>query len=489
MSDKSVSSLSDRYEAVIGLEVHCQLATKTKAFCSCSTEFGKPANENVCPICLGMPGTLPVFNEEVLASVVAIGLATHCTIAPKSFFARKNYFYPDLPKGYQISQSDIPFCSNGYVEVDMPDGTKTHVRLLRIHAEEDAGKSIHDIGQETYVDLNRCGVPLIEIVGQPDIRSAHEASLYLQKLRQMVRYLGISDGNMEEGSLRCDANVSIRLKGEAAYGTRTEIKNMNSFKNVEKAIEFELARQEKVIESGGRVVQETVLWDADRSETRPMRSKEFAHDYRYFPEPDLVPIHITTDYIAAVKAKLPEFPDDRRNRFISDYKIPKYDADVLTVDRNVADYFENVVKISSDGKASSNWVMGEVMRVMKEKNLEIAQFPVEAERLGSLITLVGKGSISNTIAKKVFETMMTDAATPEKIVERDGLAQVSDTSAIEKVIDDVLAASPAQLTQYKSGKANLYGYFVGETMKKMAGKANPKIINEILKKKLDSVSV
>lgn len=481
------------YELVVGLEVHCQLNTTTKAFCGCSTAFGSPANANVCPVCLAMPGCLPVLNRRALESIIKMGLATNCRIAPYSTMARKNYFYPDLPKGYQISQFEDPVCSEGFVDVEVPEGDEKssakqakHIRLVRIHLEEDAGKSIHDIGAETYVDANRCGVPLIEIVSYPDIRSTREASLYLQKIRQIVKYLGISDGNMDEGSLRCDANVSIRPRGEEKYGTRTEIKNMNSFKSVEKAIEFEAARQAELLESGGRVTQETRLWDADKLETRPMRSKEQAHDYRYFPEPDLVPIVVSDNMLDQIKQSLPEFPEARLERFITDYIIPRYDAEVLTVEREVADYFETVAKISGDAKAASNWVMGEVLRTLKEKAIDIDGFSIEPERIGRLVALIHQGTISNTIGKSVFEKMLLEPTEPAAIIERDGLAQVSDTGAIEKTVQEILAANPSQLEQYRSGKKNLFGYFVGEAMKKMAGKANPKVINDILKQKLET---
>jgi len=473
------------YEIVIGLEVHCQLNTRTKAFCACSTEFGAPANTNVCPVCLAMPGTLPVLNQQVLESAIKLGLATHCQIVPYSIMARKNYFYPDLPKGYQISQFEEPICSEGHLEFDV-DGQLRKTRLVRIHIEEDAGKSIHDIGDDTYIDANRCGVPLLEIVSYPDIRSAKEASAYLQKLRQIVKYLGISDGNMEEGSLRCDANISIRPKGEEKLGTRAEVKNMNSFKSVEKAIEYEAERQAELLDAGEKVVQETRLWDADKLETRPMRSKEFAHDYRYFPEPDLVPIVTDESMLKQYEAALPEFPEARLARFVKEYQIPEYDAGVLTVEREIADYFEETLKVSGDAKATSNWVMGDVLRTLKENAIDIDDFSIEPSRLGALISLIAKGTISNTIAKKVFEKMRSSEETPQAIVEKDGLAQVSDTGAIEQVIDEVLAASQKQLEKYKSGKTNLFGYFVGETMKRTKGKANPKIVNQILTKKLQA---
>ncbi|MCG8341944.1 MAG: Asp-tRNA(Asn)/Glu-tRNA(Gln) amidotransferase subunit GatB [Chlorobiales bacterium] len=473
-----------RYELVVGLEVHCQLSTNSKAFCGCSTEFGKPANTNVCPVCLALPGALPVLNRRVIEDAVKLGLATDCTIARQSILARKNYFYPDLPKGYQISQYEEPVCSEGTVHVDTDEGRRD-IRLVRIHVEEDAGKSIHDIGDDTFIDVNRCGVPLLEIVSYPDIRSAREASAYLQKLRQIVKYLGISDGNMEEGSLRCDANVSVRLKGAEEYGTRTEIKNMNSFKSVEKAIEYEAQRHIDVLESGGKIVQETRLWDADKQETRSMRGKEFAHDYRYFPDPDLVPVQIDDAMLESLKIELPEFPEARAERFVREFGIPGYDAGVLTAEREVADYFEEVVRCCGDAKAASNWVMGEVLRTLKENNIPVALFSVSPERLGGLIGLVAGGKISNTIAKQVFERMLETGDDAKAIVEKEGLAQVSDTAEIERVVQDILEANPGQVDQYRSGKTRIFGFFVGQCMKAMKGKANPVVVNEILKQTLD----
>lgn len=472
------------YEIVVGLEVHCQLNTESKAFCGCSAKFGKAANANVCPVCLALPGALPVLNARVVEDAVKLGLATNCTIAGHSILARKNYFYPDLPKGYQISQFEEPICSEGMIHIETDEGHKD-VRLVRIHIEEDAGKSIHDIGDDTYIDVNRCGVPLLEIVSYPDIRTSREASAYLQKLRQIVKYLGVSDGNMEEGSLRCDANVSVRPVGATEYGTRTEIKNMNSFKNVEKAIEYEAKRHIEVIEAGGKIVQETRLWDADKQETRSMRGKEAAHDYRYFPDPDLVPVLVDDETLERLKLELPEFPEDRSARFVAEYGIPAYDTSVITVERELADYFEDTVKASGDAKASSNWVMGEVMRTLKEKYLDIAEFGISPERLGGLIRMIGAGAISNTIAKQVFEIMQSDEASAEAIVEREGLAQVSDTGAIETAIREILDANPKQLEQYRSGKTQLFGFFVGQCMQKTKGKANPKVVNEILKGLLD----
>jgi aspartyl-tRNA(Asn)/glutamyl-tRNA(Gln) amidotransferase subunit B len=473
------------YELVVGLEVHCQLNTSSKAFCSCSTEFGKPANTNVCPVCLALPGALPVLNQRVVEDAVKLGLATGCSVAPRSVLARKNYFYPDLPKGYQISQFEEPICQEGMITVDAGDGARD-VRLIRIHIEEDAGKSIHDIGDDTYIDANRCGVPLLEIVSYPDIRSATEASAYLQKLRQIVKYLGISDGNMEEGSLRCDANVSVRKTGDQEYGTRTEIKNMNSFKSVEKAIEYEAARHVGVLESGGSIVQETRLWDADRQETRSMRGKEFSHDYRYFPDPDLVPVCVDDDMLERLRKELPEFPEARAARFVVQYGIPAYDAGVLTAEREIADYFEETASLCEDGKSASNWVMGEVMRTLKEKYIPVVSFTVSPSRLASLIGLIASGAISTTIAKQVFETMQETDDEPQLIVEREGLSQVSDTGAIERVVDEIVAANPAQVEQYRSGKTRVFGFFVGQCMKAMKGKANPSVVNEILRRKLDA---
>ncbi|MCG8376380.1 MAG: Asp-tRNA(Asn)/Glu-tRNA(Gln) amidotransferase subunit GatB [Chlorobiales bacterium] len=472
------------YELVVGLEVHCQLNTDSKAFCGCSTEFGKPANTNVCPVCLALPGALPVLNRRVVEDAVKLGLATDCTIARQSVLARKNYFYPDLPRGYQISQYEEPVCSEGEVLVDTDEGRKS-IRLVRIHIEEDAGKSIHDIGDDTFIDVNRCGVPLLEIVSYPDIRSASEASSYLQKLRQVIKYLGISDGNMEEGSLRCDANVSVRLKGAEEYGTRTEIKNMNSFKNVEKAIEYEAQRHIDILESGGTISQETRLWDADKQETRSMRSKEFAHDYRYFPDPDLVPVQIDDEMLERLKLELPEFPEARAERFVKEFGIPVYDAGVLTAEREVSDYFEAVVRACSDAKAASNWVMGEVLRMLKERNISVASFSVPPERLGGLISLIGGGTINNTIAKQVFERMLETGDDAGAIVEEEGLAQVSDTAEIEKIVQGVIDANSGQVEQYRSGKTRVFGFFVGQCMKAMKGKANPVVVNEILKQKLE----
>ena len=481
--------MNDRYEAVIGLEVHAQLLTNSKAFCSCTTKFGNTPNSNSCPVCLGMPGVLPVLNKSVVEFAMKMGLATHCEIAPKSVFARKNYFYPDLPKGYQISQYEEPICRNGYLDVELKDGSTKRIGLTRIHMEEDAGKSIHDLDVDTLVDVNRCGVPLIEIVSEPDLRSPHEAHQYLLMIKQIVTYLGICDGNMEEGSLRCDANVSVRLKGEKKFGTKTEVKNMNSFRHVERALEYEINRQITLIEDGGIVVQETLLWDADKNIAISMRSKEEAHDYRYFPDPDLVPVLVDENWIAAVASSVPELPKERRNRFVNEYRLPKYDADILTVEKELADYYEQaagkLTRRNPEGfKSISNWVMTDVLRVVNDEHVPLSDFPVSPENLASMVNLIGEGVISGKIAKDVFDEMLKTKEHPKAIVERKGLVQVSDTGALEKIVDAILTANPAQLEEFRKGKIQLLGFFVGETMKATKGKANPKIINEILKNKL-----
>jgi aspartyl-tRNA(Asn)/glutamyl-tRNA(Gln) amidotransferase subunit B len=477
------------YEAVIGLEVHAQLLTQSKAFCSCTTKFGNEPNANVCPICLGLPGVLPVLNKQVVEYAIRMGLATNCDVEGKSIFARKNYFYPDLPKGYQISQYEKPICRNGFVEVDLEDGTRKKIGLTRIHIEEDAGKSIHDIDVDTLVDVNRCGVPLIEIVSEPDIRSAKEAYLYMYKIHQLVTYLGICDGNMEEGSLRCDANISIREKGETTLGTKTEVKNMNSFRNVERAIEYEISRQVGILEDGLPVVQETLLWDANQNVAYPMRSKEEAHDYRYFPEPDLVPVVVDRQWVTDVRRSLPEHPTVRRDRFESEYGLPKYDADVLTAEKSTADYFENTLQYLPDKskeniKLASNWVMTDVMRVAGERKIRIAEFPISTANLAGMIALIANGTISSKIAKDVFEEMLKMNDDPKSIVERKGLVQISDESAIEKIAAEILAKNQSQVEQYRAGSEKLFGFFVGAVMKETKGRANPAIVNKVLKKLL-----
>lgn len=476
-----------KYEAVIGLEVHAQLSTKTKIFCGCSTKFGAAPNSQVCPVCLGMPGVLPVLNEKVVEYVIRMGLAHGCDIAERSTFARKNYFYPDLPKGYQISQYEDPICANGSVQFKLEDGTEKSVRLMRIHMEEDAGKSLHDQHQDTFVDLNRAGTPLIEIVSQPDIKTAEEAGAYLTKLRQAVRYLEICDGNMEEGSLRCDANVSVMLRGSKEFGTRTELKNLNSIKFVEKAIDAEIARQIDIIEDGGKIIQSTMGYDPHRNETRVLRTKENAHDYRYFPDPDLVMVHVTEDRITKVRNEMPELPDQKKNRLVSQYGIPVYDAEVLSADKELANYYESVCKETTDFKAASNWVMGEVMRIMKEKLLSISEFSLSPIQIAGIVNLIKDGKISTTIGKQLFEELLANGGDPATVVEAKGWLQVSDTGAIESVIDTVIASNPGQVAEFVGGKDKLFGFFVGQTMKAMKGQGNPKVINDILVKKLEAL--
>ena len=480
---------ADKYEAVIGLEIHAQLLTNSKAFCGCSTKFGLPPNSNVCPICLGMPGTLPVLNKKVVEFAIKLGLATHCKIRTYSIFARKNYFYPDLPKGYQISQYEEPICYDGYVEIELKNGEKKKIRLRRIHMEEDAGKSIHDQDVDTLIDINRCGVPLLEIVTEPDINTPQEAALYLTKIRQLVQYLDICDGNMEEGSLRCDANVSVRLKGEKKLGTKTEVKNMNSIKNVEKALEYEINRQIQILESGGTIVQETLLWDAGAGVVRPMRSKEEAHDYRYFPEPDLVPVVVPEEWINEIKKSLPELPEEKRDRFMKQYKLPKYDAEVLTSSKALADYYEQCVKYTDDYKSVSNWIMVEVLKILNERQIDIADFKVKPEHLARLINLVNEGKINQTTAKMVLEEISETGEEPDSLIERKGLLQISDESFIEEVVVKVLEGNKENIERYFAGKDKLFGYFVGEVMKLTKGKANPKIVNEVLRRKLEEMRV
>jgi aspartyl-tRNA(Asn)/glutamyl-tRNA(Gln) amidotransferase subunit B len=477
---------SGKYEAVIGLEVHTHLLTRSKIFCGCSTGFGAPPNHNVCPVCMGMPGVLPVFNRRVLDLAIRAGLAAHCEIAAHSIFARKNYFYPDLPKGYQISQYELPLCKGGYIELPAADGERPRrVNLVRIHLEEDAGKNLHGV-DSSLVDFNRSGVPLLEIVSEPDIRSPEEAGAYLRELRLMLRYLEVSNANMEEGSFRCDANVSVRLRGATELGVKTEVKNMNSFKNVEKAIAHEIERQIAVLESGGRVVQETHLWDPEREETRPMRSKEFAHDYRYFPEPDLPPLRVSREQVDEIRAAIPELPAARRARHLRDFGLSQYETDVLTQERELSDYFEDVIEVPglSNRKAAANWVMTEVLRVVRESVKPIAEAAPSAAEVGSLLAMVEKGAISLNAAKTAFAAMCKSGKGASATVAELGLAQVSDQDAIAAACDRVIAANPDKVAEYRAGREKLFGFFVGAVMKAMGGKANPKIINETLKNKL-----
>jgi len=470
-------------ETVIGLEVHAELLTATKIFCGCANRFGATANSQVCPVCSGMPGTLPVLNRRAVEFAIAMGLATDCCVNAKSVFARKNYFYPDLPKAYQISQYDRPLCEKGHINIDV-DGAVRRIGINRIHMEEDAGKSIHDRGDETLVDFNRCGTPLIEIVSEADLRSPQEAYAYLVKIRQLLQYTGVCDGKMEEGSLRCDANISLRPAGQKALGTKTELKNMNSFRNVERALEYEVNRQRDLLESGGAVVQETLLWDADKGEARPMRSKEDAHDYRYFPDPDLMTVQVDEAWVETVRKSLPELPAARCKRFIDEYGLPVYDAGVLTESKVVADYYEAALKAHKSPKALSNWVMGDCLRVTNERKIEISALKVVPEALGKIVSMIESNAISGKIARTVFDEIAEKGGDPEAIVKTKGLSQVSDTGAIEGVVREVLARSSDEVTKFKAGKTNLMGYFVGEVMKATRGKANPKVVNEILQKRL-----
>lgn len=476
--------MNSKYEAVIGLEVHAQLLTESKAFCSCSTKFGVEPNSNICPVCLGHPGVLPVLNKKVVEFTILMGMATNCKINKQSVFARKNYFYPDLPKGYQISQYEEPICENGFIEIKNSKDDLKRIGITRIHMEEDAGKSIHTQGNYSLVDVNRCGVPLIEIVSEPDIRTAEDAYLYLSKIRQILQYLEICDGNMEEGSLRCDANVSVRLKGEKKFGVKTEIKNMNSFRNVERAIDFEIKRQIDLIEEGEEIVQQTLLWDADLNEAYPMRSKEEAHDYRYFPDPDLLPVVVDEKWKKEIESGLPELPDLKLQRFITDYSLSVYDAQILTQTKQLANYFEAATSFSKEYKLTSNWITGDVLAVVNEKKLDISDFPISPLNLGKLIKLISDGTISGKIAKEVFAMMMEDDSDPEIIVKSKNLIQISDTTEIENHINFVIANNQDQVKEYKSGKEKVFGFFVGQVMKESKGKANPKLVNEILRKKL-----
>jgi len=472
------------FEPIIGLEIHAQLKTRTKIFCSCSTAFGAPPNTHTCPVCLGMPGVLPVLNKKVVEFTLAMALATNCRIAGESRFARKNYFYPDLPKGYQISQYELPISHHGYVEIQLNDHTK-RIGITRIHMEEDAGKLIHDTARPfSRVDFNRTGVPLIEIVSEPDIRSPEEAGAYLRQLRAILRYLDICDGNMEEGSFRCDANVSVRPKGSDAFGTRTELKNLNSFKHVEKALQFEIRRQTETIANGGEVVQETRLWNPDKNQTTSMRGKEEAHDYRYFPDPDLLPLVIDDEWIASVKEKLPELPDQKKNRFQDEYDLPPYDAEVLTSSRELADYFEACIKDFNQPKLVSNWVMGSLLGYLNAQGITIEASLIAPRDLAELLRLMDEGLISGKIAKTVFEEMAQSGKPPKQIVEEKGLVQVSDESLIDEVVTRVLSDHPEEVEAYRNGKTKLLGFFVGQVMKATQGKANPKTVNTILSEKL-----
>jgi aspartyl-tRNA(Asn)/glutamyl-tRNA(Gln) amidotransferase subunit B len=476
------------YETVIGLEVHVQMTTKTKIFCGCSTEFGQTPNSQTCPVCLGLPGALPVLNQRVVEFAIKTGLATNCQIAPRSLFARKNYFYPDLPKGYQISQFELPVCEHGWLDIDLEDGKTKRIGITRAHMEEDAGKLIHGDKPETagssLVDLNRACTPLLEIVSEPDMRSPEEAIAYLRKLHQIVVYLGVCDGNLEEGSFRCDANVSVRPYGQAELGTRSELKNINSFRFIKQAIEYEVERQIDLIEGGGKVIQETRLFDSNTGMTRSMRGKEEAHDYRYFPDPDLVPLVIGPEWVEQVRGTLPELPDAKRTRFVKELGLSAYDAEVLASDRALADYFDVCATLAKDAKTCANWIMGDVLRKLKETGESIAEASVSPQLLTGLLAKIADGTISGKIAKNVFEKMWQSGQSADQIIAAEGLKQVTDTGELEGLVDEVIAANPDQVSEYLGGKDKLIGFFVGKVMQASQGKANPGMVNQLLKKKL-----
>jgi len=473
------------WEAVIGLEIHAQLATQSKIFSGAATAYGASPNTQACAIDLGLPGVLPVLNQAAVSMACKFGLAVGATVSPRSVFARKNYFYPDLPKGYQISQYELPVVQKGQIQIELDDQEKT-IGITRAHLEEDAGKSLHeDFHGLSGIDLNRAGTPLLEIVSEPDMRSAKEAVAYMKKIHSLVRYLEICDGNMQEGSFRCDANVSVRRKGESKLGTRAELKNLNSFRFVEKAINIEIERQIEILENGGSVLQETRLYDADKNETRSMRSKEEANDYRYFPDPDLLPLVIEPEFLQQVRAELPELPDDKKQRFMKHYELSLYDAGVLTSSRDLADYYEEVVKASgSDPKLCANWVMGDLLGMLNKNNLDIVNSPIGSALMAGMLRRITDNTISGKIAKQVFEAMWDGEGDADYIIEKQGLVQVTDTAAIEKVIDEVMANNPKQLADYRAGKDKLFGFFVGQVMKVSQGKANPNVVNELLKQKL-----
>jgi len=476
------------WEAVIGLEVHVQLQTRSKIFCACSTRFGDPPNTNVCPVCLGLPGALPVLNQAAVEMAMKAALALNCRINRFSRLARKNYFYPDLPKGYQISQYEQPLAEHGGLVV-RPNGEPRRIGITRVHLEDDAGKSIHDgfadSDRNSYVDLNRSGTPLIEIVSDPDIRSPKEAYDYLTRLKEILLFLGVSDCNMEEGSLRCDANVSVRPRGAERFGVKIEVKNLNSFRFLKQALEYEIDRQIAALEDGGTLTQETRLWNTDEQRTLGMRTKEFAHDYRYFPEPDLMPLIVSEEWEERVRAGLPELPEARRERFRTQYGLREYDAGVLTVSRPLADYYEEVASVCGDPRAAANWVQGDLLGALNAAGKDITESTVSAQHLGELVRLIGEGAISGKIAKTVFEKMLAGGQAPQEIIAAEGLAQISDASALEKVVAEVIAASPKQVEQFRAGKQEVLRYFVGQIMKATRGRANPALVNQLLKKHLD----
>ncbi len=467
------------YEIVIGLEVHSELSTKTKIFCSCPTEFGGEPNTHCCPVCMAMPGTLPVLNEKVVEYAIKAGLATNCEIASISKNDRKNYFYPDLPKAYQISQYDMPLCEHGYIEIEV-NGEKKKIGLTRIHIEEDAGKLNHDdYGRGSLVDLNRAGVPLIEIVSEPDLRSSEEVDLYLKKLKSILEYIEVSDCKMQEGSLRADVNVSVRKKGQKEFGTRTEMKNMNSFRSIVRAIDYEAERQIEVLEDGGKIDQETLRWDDVSGKTFPMRDKEDAQDYRYFPDPDLVAIKISEEMKENIRKSLPEMPESRKERYINEYKLPEYDSNILISSKYFSDLFEGATKICNNPKSVSNWIMTDITKELNEKELEPSDIPFTAEELGKLVVLIDKGTISSSIAKKVLDEMFKEPRDPQKIIEEKGWVQISDEGAIKEIVLKIIEANPQSVADFKAGKDKAVGFLVGQAMKETKGKANPQMLNKM----------
>ena len=482
MSTVASAAPGTKYEMVVGLEVHVQLRTRTKLFCNCSTQFGEPPNRNTCPVCLALPGSLPVLNEAAVELATRAALALGAEVHEESIFARKNYFYPDLPKGYQISQFDKPLATNGALVIgEQPDGSPIRVRITRVHMEEDAGKSIHDrFSGASAIDLNRAGVPLIEIVSEPDIRSSAEAGSYLRLLKQLLEYVDVSDLNMEEGSLRVDANISIRERGASKLGTKTEVKNMNSFSGVERALDAEFARQTGILGAGGAIQQQTLLWDADRGTVRPARTKEGSHDYRYFPDPDLPPLRLTNHWIGRLRERLPELPDAKRRRFAQEHQLGTYDIDVLTASPRIADYFEAVARAHGDAKAAANWVMGEVLAVLKNTGSPIDRFPVRPADLATLLDMVRTGTVSHSAAKRIFSRMVETGDRPEQIAEREGLIQVGDEAQLAAWVDEVLEAQSAEWQRYLGGEKKLLGVFVGAVMKKSGGRADPRKVNQLL---------
>ena len=476
--------MNSRYEVVIGLEVHVQLTTKTKIFCGCSKDFGQSPNSQTCPVCLGLPGALPVLSRQVVDDAIKTGLATNCQIAPHSIFARKNYFYPDLPKGYQISQFELPICEHGWMDIETEELGKKRLGITRIHMEEDAGKLTHNDGNSSSVDLNRACTPLLEVVSEPDMRSSDEAIAYLKQLHQIVVYLGVCDGNLDEGSFRCDANVSIRPWGQEELGTRAELKNLNSFRFIKQAIEYEVERQIDVIDAGEEVVQETRLFDPDAGVSRSMRGKEDAHDYRYFPDPDLLPLEVSDAWVEEVRSKLPELPVAKRQRYQDEFGLTAYDAGVIVAERPLAEYFEALVAKHNNSKICANWVMGEVLSALKDSDFTIAECPVTPELLAGILQRISDNTISGKIAKTVFAEVWQSGKTADEVIEAKGLKQVTDTGAIEAIIDEIIAANPNQAAEYRGGKEKMMGYFVGQVMKASKGKANPGMANQLLKKKL-----